>query len=73
MAKHLKHIDLYYDNANSHESALALILALRPEWQATQDTIDFVRFKDGITNTVRFRERVPKNGSYADDDDDIAV
>jgi ethanolamine kinase len=52
MAKQYKHIDLYYDNADSHESALALILALRPEWQATKDTIDFVRFKDGITNTV---------------------
>ena len=54
MAKNLRHIDLFYDSADSHESALALILALRPDWQATKDTIDFVRFKDGITNTVRY-------------------
>ncbi len=68
MAKQLKHIDLYYDNANSHESALALVLALRPEWQDTKSTIDFVRFKDGITNTVRFLNRISENGHNADDD-----
>ena len=53
MAKDYRNIDLYYDSADSHESALALILALRPEWESSKDTIDFVRFKDGITNTVR--------------------
>lgn len=52
MATKLKHIGLYYDNAKSHETALALILALRPDWEASQESIDFVRFKDGITNTV---------------------
>jgi hypothetical protein len=48
----LRHIPLYYDNADSHNSALALILTLRPEWHETKDTIEFVRFTDGITNTV---------------------
>jgi hypothetical protein len=55
MAENLRHIDLYYDNADSHGTALALILALRPEWQPTKETVEFVRFKDGITNTVRAR------------------
>lgn len=49
----LRHIPQYYDNSDSHNSALNLILTLRPEWKETKDTIEFVRFTDGITNTVR--------------------
>jgi len=48
----LRHIAQYYDNQESHNSALSLILALRPDWQETKDTIEFVRFTDGITNTL---------------------
>ena len=68
MAKDLRHIDLFYDSADSHESALALILALRPDWEATKDTIDFVRFKDGITNTVWFYAASTKCNSGIDRD-----
>lgn len=48
----IRYIPLRYDSANSHDSALSLILALRPDWQQSQQTIEFVRFTDGITNTV---------------------
>lgn len=48
----LRHIALYYDNKDSHNSALRLILTLRPDWQDTKETIEFVRFTDGITNTL---------------------
>lgn len=48
----LRHVAQYYDNKDSHNSALSLILTLRPEWKDSQDTIDFVRFTDGITNTL---------------------
>jgi hypothetical protein len=48
----LRHIAQYYDNTDSHNSALNLILTLRPEWRDSKDTIEFVRFTDGITNTV---------------------
>lgn len=48
----LPHISEYYDNANSHDSALQLILTLRPDWRTTKDTVEFVRFTDGITNTL---------------------
>jgi hypothetical protein len=48
----LRYIPLSYDNSDSHNSALRLILTLRPEWRETKDTIEFVRFTDGITNTV---------------------
>lgn len=48
----LRHIAQYYDNKDSHNSALSLILTLRPDWQDTKNSIEFVRFTDGITNTV---------------------
>jgi ethanolamine kinase len=48
----IHHIPLYYDNSDSTNSALNLILTLRPEWKESKPTIDFVRFTDGITNTV---------------------
>lgn len=53
----LRNIPLYYDHSDSHNSALDLILALRPEWRDTKDTIEFVRFTDGITNTVCTRSQ----------------
>jgi ethanolamine kinase len=48
----IRYIPLYYDSSNSENSALTLILTLRPEWKETKDTIEFVKFTDGITNTV---------------------
>ncbi|KAF2145632.1 uncharacterized protein K452DRAFT_305616 [Aplosporella prunicola CBS 121167] len=48
----LRYIPLCYDSTDSHNSALRLILTLRPEWEQSQDTIEFVRFTDGITNTL---------------------
>ncbi|PVI08584.1 kinase-like protein [Periconia macrospinosa] len=48
----IRYIQQSYDISNSHASALSLVLALRPEWRDSQDTIDFVRFTDGITNTL---------------------
>jgi ethanolamine kinase len=48
----IRHIALSYDNSDSKNSALKLILALRPEWKDTQETITFVKFTDGITNQL---------------------
>ena len=50
--KDLKHIPLSYNNADSRSSALRLILAIFPQWEREEGQIDFIRFKDGITNTV---------------------
>ncbi|KAG9247323.1 kinase-like domain-containing protein [Calycina marina] len=44
-------IPLSYDQAESHTSALRLILTLRPEWEHS-GKIEFIRFTDGITNTL---------------------
>lgn len=41
-----------YNNDDSDASARRLILALRPEWSSPSSNIDFVRFTDGITNTL---------------------
>jgi hypothetical protein len=52
--KQLRHIPLSYNNDLSEKSALALVFSLRPEWEHSEGTIEIVRFKDGITNTVGF-------------------
>ncbi|KAI1373625.1 ethanolamine kinase [Hypoxylon crocopeplum] len=48
----LRYIPLAYDSETSDSSARALILALRPEWSSPDSNIEFVPFKDGITNTL---------------------
>jgi hypothetical protein len=58
MAPDIRYIDRYYDIAKSHDTALALILDLLPEWKDTADNVEFVRFTDGITNTVCFPYRL---------------
>ncbi|KAF2460893.1 kinase-like domain-containing protein [Lineolata rhizophorae] len=47
-----RHVSLTYNNADSRATALRLVLALRPEWQLWEGPIEFVRFTDGITNTL---------------------
>jgi ethanolamine kinase len=64
MGPDIRLIGLSYDNADSHRSALDLVLALFPDWAASRDTIEFVRFTDGITNTVRSRQTLPRPRPY---------
>ncbi|KIN01990.1 hypothetical protein OIDMADRAFT_161750 [Oidiodendron maius Zn] len=47
----VRFIPLTYNQAESQTSALRLILTLRPEWEH-EGKIEFVRFTDGITNTL---------------------
>jgi len=49
---HIRFIPLSYDSSNSRESALRLVLSVRPDWSDSTSTIEFVRFTDGITNTL---------------------
>lgn len=51
-ASTVRFIPLTYAPASSQSSALRLILSLFPEWEHTSGTIEFVRFTDGITNTL---------------------
>lgn len=47
----VRFIPLSYDSTDP-DSARKLVLALRPEWEAADAQLDFVRFTDGITNTL---------------------
>lgn len=49
-------IPLSYVNAEAQSSALRLILTLCPDWESSEGNVEFERFTDGITNTVRFRQ-----------------
>lgn len=51
----IPYISLSYNNADSQTSALRLILTLFPDWEHSGGEVEFVRFKDGITNTVCLR------------------
>ncbi len=53
LTEKIRLIPLYYDNADSEASARELILSVRPDWGDDDGPIEFVRFTDGITNTVR--------------------
>lgn len=48
----LRYIPLSYNTADSQASALRLVLSLFPHWEQGDGQIEFIRFKDGITNTV---------------------
>lgn len=49
-AKKIQYIPFKYEPNDSQASALRLVLTLRPDWK--DDKIDFIRFTDGITNTL---------------------
>lgn len=53
-----------YDGASSEASALQLVTALRPDWKDAGSNVQFIRFTDGITNTllkaVNLREGLSK-------------
>lgn len=51
--EHVRYIPLSYNQADSQASALRLVLAINPQWKDAEGNIEFVRFTDGITNTVR--------------------
>lgn len=53
VAPALRYIPLSYSPAESQATALRLILTLFPHWEGPENKVEFVRFTDGITNTVR--------------------
>ncbi|KAM0322837.1 hypothetical protein ACHAQA_009178 [Verticillium albo-atrum] len=48
----VRFISSSYDGSDSQQSAIRLILAVRPEWASDDSKIEFARFTDGITNTL---------------------
>lgn len=48
-------LPLSHNSADSQASALRLVLTLFPNWEKADGQIEFIRFKEGITNTVGFK------------------
>jgi ethanolamine kinase len=65
---HIRYIPLSYDSADSQQSALRLVFAIRPDWQEPGSKVEFVRFTDGITNTLL--KAVNKRSGLSNDDVD---
>ncbi|KAH9891521.1 protein kinase-like domain-containing protein [Xylariomycetidae sp. FL2044] len=59
------YIPLSFEYKNCEPSARQLILALRPDWSSPDSHIEFVRFTDGITNTLM--KAVNKKDGLSDD------
>lgn len=53
----IRFIPLSYDNKDCDASALRLIYALVPEWETSEGHVKFIRFTDGITNTLLKAEK----------------
>ncbi|KAL9593334.1 MAG: hypothetical protein Q9179_005943 [Wetmoreana sp. 5 TL-2023] len=68
----IRKLPLSHSNADSQASALRLVLTLFPEWETGHGKIEFVRFKEGITNTLL--KGVKKRPGYTEKEiDDEAV
>lgn len=61
----VRHLDLTYDPCDSDASASRLLHTLFPEWERSEGSVEFVRFTDGITNTVSpFARCIPFHTTY---------
>lgn len=49
---HVRFLPIAYDSNDSQNSASKLILTLMPQWTSDDSNVDFIRFTDGITNTL---------------------
>ncbi|KAL8785215.1 MAG: hypothetical protein Q9213_003484 [Squamulea squamosa] len=45
-------LPLSHNSADSQASALRLVLTLFPDWETADGQVEFIRFKEGITNTL---------------------
>ncbi|KAK1963739.1 choline/ethanolamine kinase [Colletotrichum sublineola] len=65
-------LPLFYDSEDSQQSATRLILTVRPDWASDDSNIEFVRFTDGITNTL-LKAINKRNGWSKEDIDREAI
>ncbi|SLM37577.1 choline ethanolamine kinase [Lasallia pustulata] len=61
----LRYVPLSYNNAESRTSALRLVLTIFPDWEHSEGDVEFVRFTDGITNTLL--KAVKRRPGYTDE------
>ncbi|KAK3487328.1 kinase-like domain-containing protein [Neurospora crassa] len=48
----IRYIPFSYSSEDSEATARRLVLAIRPAWESADSKVEFVRFTDGITNTL---------------------
>ncbi len=68
----IRYIPLAYTSSESNDSALRLVLSVRPEWAEPGSNVEFVRFTDGITNTL-LKAVNKKSGLSKDEVDKEAI
>ncbi|KAI4198813.1 MAG: hypothetical protein LQ350_005054 [Teloschistes chrysophthalmus] len=63
-----RRLPLSHNSADSQASALRLVLTLFPDWEDTDGSVEFIRFKEGITNTLL--KAVKKRQGFSEKDID---
>ena len=68
----VRHINLFYNPSDSEASALRLVFAVLPNWQHEDGEVEFIQFKEGITNTL-LKAVKKRPGSSEEQIDDEAI
>jgi ethanolamine kinase len=68
----LRHIPFHFSNEDADTSALELVQALNEEWKTDEGPVVFVKFTDGITNTLT-KATKKRPGRTDEEIDDEAV
>ncbi|KAL8695825.1 MAG: hypothetical protein Q9224_003131 [Gallowayella concinna] len=67
-------LPLSHNSADSQASALRLVLTLFPDWEHTEGKVEFIRFKEGITNTLlKAVKRRPGHTERQIDDEAVLI
>jgi ethanolamine kinase len=70
----LRHIPLTFDTTNPEKSALLLVEQYSPEWKKEEGAIEFVRFTEGITNTLlKATKRRPGKTDFEIEQDAVLI
>ncbi|KAL8972900.1 MAG: hypothetical protein Q9183_000289 [Haloplaca sp. 2 TL-2023] len=73
-ATNFQKIPLSHNSADSQASALRLVLSLFPDWETAEGQIEFIRFKEGITNTLlKAIKRRPGHTEKQIDDEAVLI
>ncbi|KAI4174733.1 MAG: hypothetical protein LQ343_002104 [Gyalolechia ehrenbergii] len=64
----IRKLPLSHSTADSQASALRLVLTLFPDWETTDGKVEFIRFKEGITNTLL--KAVKRRPGYSEEEID---
>jgi ethanolamine kinase len=69
----LRHIPYLFSNEDADHSALELVDALNSDWKEAEGPVEFVRFTDGITNTLTKAVKKRPGRTEAEIDDEAVL